>query len=683
MAITPTLPYQDPNNQNNMLPLQFPAAQPPKPGTGAPQIGNVAPVGQVNTQVGGLANQTLQTAQQKALQGFDSPLQQQLQQSAMNLLQNPQTQQPGYVNQQLESLRNQQAKQYETARQGMAPVAGSAPQQRDLLRTAMDNMETQGRFKSDLDQQQADSQRKALLDAMATGQDVLKQQADIWQKPIDLLLKSRETAEPELARGYQAAENAMNRGMEIAKANQSAELQTLLTNISEAGQTGRLLSQQDFQTTQAELDRLQAQLLQKGDITGALDLEKLRGEISTQQQAAEQKWATGERVASEGWKTGERISSQDYDTTKAYLQQKFDLAKQEKDIDAQKFIADQQMKLQLAMQTAGFSQQEKMAYLGAQLDEAKANNDVARQETILTFQHGQEMEKILLDQGFQKSMDYNQQKFQTAMQGNDFVQAQAMLKLQQTFQADQAGQDRALEQTRIALQKAGVDMAKFEQTYKAMLDADPAAAFNYLQQQIAPLGIKLTAKDATTKAKEALAADFEAQKYQWGLTHRDPILVDQKTGELTQEGLKQFTTYFNTNVLGENATDYNKLVKGMADIADLRGGADPAAANHDDYMAVVAKAQQWTPQLSYDSGGWFGVDSRTITNVPAKNSLIKYDGGVYQVISDKSMRTSGQNTETFKVIDVNTGETRTIYVEGLDNSLTLKGFPGTPVTYRT
>jgi hypothetical protein len=657
-----TLPYQDPNNPNALLNLQYPA----------PQVGQVQPVGQTNTKAGGLAGTVLQQAQQQALGGFQSPLQGQLQQAAANLLQKPSTLPQNWVGSNVEQLRKQQAQGYETARQGMAPIAGAAQNQREMLGMAMTNLENETKLKTDLEAQQAAEERKGIIEAMASGREVLGQQADIWQKPIDLLLKAREASEPELQRGYEAGENAMDRGLKIALSNQDAELQTNLTNIKEAGETGRLLSSQEFESTMSSLDRAQQKAIAEGNWANALSIEQLRGELETKQQAAAQTWQTAERIASQGWQTGERVSDQDYKTTMAYLDQQNKLALQKNDLDAQAKIDDQRAKLQLTMQTADMAQEEKMVYLGNQLAEARANNDVGRQKTILTFQHGQEMEKIRVDQGFQASMQYNQQQFQTAMQANDYVQAQTMLKLQQNFQIDEAAKDRALEETRIALQKQGVDMAKVEQTYNMLRDTDPTAAFEYLQQQIGSTGIKLTAKDAAAKAKEAIDADFEAQQYQFALTHKELVGPDGLT--LTPEGEMAFSQFFNENIYGDKSPNYQNIIKGIADIAELRGGADPTSENHADYQSVVSKAQEWTPQMGYDSGGLFGVDSRSINNVPAKNTVFKYNGNAYQVISDKAMQTSGENTEYFTVIDINSGETKKIYVTGnKGGSLELQG----------
>jgi hypothetical protein len=69
------------------------------------------------------------------------------------------------------------------------------------------------------------------------------------------------------------------------------------------------------------------------------------------------------------------------------------------------------------------------------------------------------------------------------------------------------------------------------------------------------------------------------------------------------------------------------------------------------------------------------VDKRKIGNAPAIGEVFKYDGKVYQVTSDKVMNPAGENSEEFKVIDISTGETRTIKVNGSGSkNLKIAGF---------
>lgn len=488
------------------------------------------------------------------------------------------------------------------------------------------------------------------------------------QKQLDLDKWKQENGQV-----FTAEQNALNRALETSLKTMDIESSKNLMELKNKIDMGYLAKQQDFEAIQSDLDRQLQTAIQNNDIQAQYTLKKMQADIDKAAQTAEQEFVRNERISTQSYLTNERISGQDYDTATKLLEQKNALAMQANDIQAQKDIADQKGKLDLLMQTNSMKQQEKMAYLDNELTTARADGDVERQKTILSFQFGQEMEQVRQAQGFEAAQALGQQNFQLAMQNNDFTQAKVMLDLQQSFQADQAGKDRALEEAKLAMQKAGLDFDRMQQTYALLSEQDPAAAFSYLQKQVTPLGITLKATDATTIAKEAIKADFEAQKYQWALTH--PNMWDKTTGDLTADGQKQFYEQFNAAINGEVKPDYQNIIQGISDIAELRGGFSTSSPNRAAYFDVLSKAPAWTPQMAYSSGGMFGVDQRSISNVPAKNQVFVYNGKLYQAISDKAMQTSGENTEYFKVIDVNTGETRTISVSGNSNSnLAIQGF---------
>jgi hypothetical protein len=806
------LPYSDPNNPNNLLPLvaqpapntggmygdkplvaQRPPTQetglingdqplvaqrPPQTNTGGmegtqPLVAQKPPVeqtggmygdkpliaqrpptqqdsGGTGTNTADLSEQVLNQAQRTAMQGYKSQLSPLIQQQTANFLRDPNQGIPeNYVQQQLEAFNRDRAQAYETARQGMAPVAGSAEQQREMIRTAMTNVEDSSRLGADLEQQQAQMKRDNLIAALAEGRATESQVQDAFNQNLQNLLKTRETGEAGLQREWQTgerlgtqeyqtgvlktqqeftakqadldrahqealakgdnetalkieqmqtdlqkemqskeyiwktqervaaqdwegAQNEMNRGLEeaIKKGDWSNALEiekmrtesaSKLQTNQQAWLTTERLSTQDFEEQQADLERQQADEIAKGNWENAFKIEELKGTLADKQQKAEMAWKTGERIATESWQTGERISQQDYETGMSVLEQQNKLALQYNDIQAQKNIADQQNKLQLAMQTANFSQQEKMAYLDYELEDARANLDYQREVSILEFRHGQEMETIRQQQGHEASMQYNQQQFEQAMQKGDYAQAQTMLRLQQQFQADEALKDRALEEARIKLQQQGVDMARVEQQYNMLAEQDPTAAFNYLQHEMKPYGVKLVAKDAATVAKQAIQADFEAQQYQWGLMHPGDM---NEVGGLTQAGMKNFLDQYNQAISGERSATYDNLIKGLANVADLRGGADPNSPNNQAYNDILSKSPQWSPQFEMTGGailsdkgvGAYGI----IKNPPAVNSVIKYDGKLYQVVSGVNLNTEGSKYEYFTVIDVNTGETKKI-----------------------
>jgi hypothetical protein len=352
-------------------------------------------------------------------------------------------------------------------------------------------------------------------------------------------------------------------------------------------------------------------------------------------------------------------------------------ALQEGDFEKAKYLQERNELLQLKMQTNEMNQQEKMAYINSNLAEAKANGDVDRQKSILTFQHGQEMETLRETQGFEQAMQYNKDQLALAMQANDHVAAEALQRMALDAQAKENLANRALDEARIALQARGLDMQAIEQRYNILnseieagrIPAD--SAVNFLNSQLAGTGIKLTAVNAQQAALEAMDEEYNQELYQFAKTH--PEYVDMASRGLTEDGKRAFNEYFNKSVYGENTV--SDIVKGIADASQLQGGATAGSKNATQYAAVLAQAQDWTPDISKDGRGFWNPDVRTINNAPEKGTYFKYNGKLYYATSGVSEETRGQNYQYFKAIDVNSGQSITIRAN--EGATGVQGFPGT------
>jgi hypothetical protein len=92
------------------------------------------------------------------------------------------------------------------------------------------------------------------------------------------------------------------------------------------------------------------------------------------------------------------------------------------------------------------------------------------------------------------------------------------------------------------------------------------------------------------------------------------------------------------------------------------------------YNAVMAAANDWTPDLNYDSKGFWRPDERAFKNEPAEGTVFKHDGNLYKA-KTSSMVTRGQNTEKFECVDLKTGETITLTIKGKNEGLSISGWP--------
>lgn len=86
---------------------------------------------------------------------------------------------------------------------------------------------------------------------------------------------------------------------------------------------------------------------------------------------------------------------------------------------------------------------------------------------------------------------------------------------------------------------------------------------------------------------------------------------------------------------------------------------------------AMSKATDWSPQMSYNSGGFWGGDYRSIKNPPAAGSTIKINGVPYAVTKGLYKNTDvphGLDSDQFKVVNLLTGAVQTATIQGSKNA---------------
>jgi hypothetical protein len=568
-----TIPYTAPGQ-----PVQY-VNQP------APQVQAPQPVQAPQTQPAGMNQQVLQAGQQKAIQGFQSPTMDMTSQATQGLLQNPNAggmDWQKYQQSQMEQFDTNRAQSMDAAKQQLAPAWNTGGAMGQFMDLALKGATERSTMEQGLKKEAAAGTQENLYRALQEGRQTSEAERQRFATDIGALAQVRDMAEGQENREFQGSQNAMDRGMQIALANQNAELQTGLTELKGKIDQGMLLQTQDFQGVQNQLDRELQNAISSGNWQNALQIEQLRGEIQAQQAEAQRQWQTGERVATQSWSTSERIDDQGFQTGMQYLKQQQALALQDNDIQNARYLQDQQGLLQLKMQTNDMQYGEKMAYLNSQLEEARANNDVGRQKEVIKFQSGQEMERIIQQQGWEEAQTYIRQEHDLALQQGDLVKAETLQRNEFEFRRSEAVLDRAIEQMKVDLQEKGMNMDQLEQQYAMIqnqIDAgtlDPKAGYEFLVNSLQQSGVDVSRynyTDALTQEKIAIQAEYDAMRSQYAMTH--PEFVDRATGQLTPEGYTAFNAFANKTFYGELTPEEKaaKAVSGYLDHTDLSSAA--------------------------------------------------------------------------------------------------------------
>ena len=212
-------------------------------------------------------------------------------------------------------------------------------------------------------------------------------------------------------------------------------------------------------------------------------------------------------------------------------------------------------------------QQTKITYLNDQLATARANGDVDRQKTIIGFQTTQTLEIAAQQGSLDEAKITMQGDIQKALADKDFTKAWALQNAAQTFQAQENDKNRAIEETRVALTKAGLDYDMIQEGVKNGQIA-PEAAADMIKQATAGMGITIKAPDPNAAAIQ-VQKDYNLQQIQYATSHPGKAVLDQQGNivGLSDSGTLAFADFYNTTLFGTgdpgtgklNAVDYEPM----------------------------------------------------------------------------------------------------------------------------
>ncbi len=735
MATLPKYPYIDPNNPNQILPViqngqqgQPGAVNQPsqavnpvtnvgggQPGQTMPGVNvaqNVAGAPQINPntvqglgsgytpgQAGGANADVLSTAQQKVIQGMQSPLGEQLSTAAQNLLASPGMgfDQQNYVTQSMDKFNRERNAALEAYRQQQGSVSNTGQYDADLRRRLLEGAQVGADQERMLQDEARDKQIQYMLDAIKTGSDIYGQQADIWSQGIQDLATVRGAAEGEENRMFQGAESAIDRGLQIATTNQNAELQGYLTELKGKIDLNQLLTTQDFDAAQSSLDRELDRYVAEGNWQNASEIVKLKGELDQIAADKQREWQTAERQSTQVWSTGERVDAQQHERNLQYFDQQNRLAMQNNDIQAQKDLQENEWQYKFQYQTQEMSHEAKMAQLNAELQDALANNDVTRQKTIMSYGAEIEFERMAKEYGYDSAMANLQGKIQDALNSNDWTRRDALETKRMQLEAEQFMLNYNLNKTRVALEEKGLEWQRVEAAYQnvknlsdtGVISAD--APIQFMNSVLSDNGISmnLSPVDQTEAAKKAIEANYDAEKYQFGLSHPELVYTDtvegtptyatnasgqrveiphegHTAGELTPEGEAAFTEWYNSNTYQDNTQTISEI---LAESDSLIGSADPGSANYLQYRQLVDESPSFGASVSLENPRGAGNNYYTFDDtVPPVGTTFTMNGALYKTVAGVSrVEETPRDYESFIALNVNDG--KQYYVNSRDGSI--------------
>jgi hypothetical protein len=588
-----------------------------------------------------------------------------------------------YRQAQLDAANADYAKTFEALRQQYGNTSGSGLTQATMLSNALQHNTDMQSLESDINTENYNKYIDSLSKSIAAGESVSKNDADIYSEAIGNLstVRSMDEGEREQDTAYTYSEDLAAQGFDydtqLAAQQQGYDLETLSTtygydtakmilqsNLDTESQTtlkelqakidsDTLMTTEDFTATQNELDRELELAKQKNDEDSTTALTELKAQLDQTAQDKQNEYETTLTQATQAWTTNERISTEDYEAQQNALQIAADAAAKDKDIAEQKYVADQQTALELQLKTQDMAQEEKMAYINAEIAEAKANNDTAREEAVIAYQTTQDITELAAKSGYDTAAAKLQAQLDEAVANNNAANTLALTKVQNEFTASEAEKDRVLKEQEIALEGKTIELNGQELTFNELETAitdgqiSSDAATELLQSTCESYGISIEPADEDA-AKKQVDKDYETQLEEYLTTHPKYATTDANGDTtLSDEGVAAYNAYVNSTVYGTDGTASDTITKiesGEVSVNTLRGTS--GTTKYSDLLGAAKVVKDQT-----------NTSASFLDGIPDKGTLVNIDGKLYQVGSSGTLRKDGRDgIEFYWVTDVNTGK---------------------------
>jgi hypothetical protein len=464
-------------------------------------------------------------------------------------------------------------------------------------------------------------------------------------------------------RTFQSTENALDRANQLDIQKMSIESQTALAELQAKLATDQLLLAQDFESVQAQLNRDLDVAMQNGDFQHAMRILETQNDFAAAQAQADREFARSERVATQTWQSGEAISDRDFQKGMATLEHKYNLAVQNRDFANQRMLQQSMMEFEMAKQYNTFSQEERMAQLNNDLAEAQANNDVMRQQAIMGYGHSLEMNRIASEQGFEAAMRQHEMLHQAALQNADHVQAEVLQRKEFEFRAEQAIEDRLLQQASLSLQARGLSMREFETKLAAAQSSGDPQAVESLYEE---MGIDFDPARVAQSIRENIAEEFDLQRLAFAQTAPDDMVTISPDGtrELNIAGLEAFNEHVNGTIYQtEEGMSHliEKVQAGEKPAGDFEVDEIQSLMNNTSIIEFTGASKRsgkgssateiYSELHSLTNGGMFKVQPE---------SSVDLEPGVYKMLSKTNKDKFGRDETHYTVVNVQTGEQTTL-----------------------
>jgi hypothetical protein len=350
-------------------------------------------------------------------------------------------------------------------------------------------------------------------------------------------------------------------------ATQQATLQKELQTASIQAEKELLYDKNKFTEQEDALNRSLETAKQDKDINAQMKIQTMIQDNETIRQTKAQEFADAQRVATQAWTSLENVTQAQNDRAMKYLDQEINNAAAEKNYDYATMLNEQKTKTDMQFQLQGFSQEEKMVKLDAEIKKVSAEDNFEKQKALVGLQSELSLQENAQKNGFAVALQNSGQEFEKKIEEmkqagtiTNMEQEQKMWESQNatTFKQSQEmfEKNKVIEMAKVALQEKGINADVVQQQFNQYIaTGNNDAAMELLKKNVSP---EIAAKIKLPDPKDAfknVQQDFLLQQYQFSLTNKDSALLNDK-GDfvgLKPDAQKQFNEYLNQTLYNQTA----------------------------------------------------------------------------------------------------------------------------------
>jgi hypothetical protein len=270
----------------------------------------------------------LQQGAQTAAQGFQSPVSDLLSYRTLQLMQDPNLGAQSLVDPTLAQYDRNTAAQQEALRQQLAPTLNTGQMQGRIADVAFQSAQGRTDLQNQLAMKEQENQRSNFLQALAEGRSTAEAERARQELNIGSIVdvlgagegqanRALEVGVTEFQQRATSAENAANRGLELAMQSNDQVFQGNMQNAQQSFQYGMALNDQQFEAVQNDINRQLQLAMQNNDYAMAYELQNFKQQFEGTQAELEranalemqdlafnqEKWMQGreEALTAAGW----------------------------------------------------------------------------------------------------------------------------------------------------------------------------------------------------------------------------------------------------------------------------------------------------------------------------------------------------------------------------------------------